>query len=86
MRRTRTLRRNLKKFPAALAEIANEVGGKTIEIWFQMLYGGHRLPLMYRMRRPQTKEPIMSFTCDTILVALELSNSLWLVGTRMPGA
>ncbi|WP_373486554.1 IS110 family transposase [Blastomonas sp.] len=28
----------------------------------------------------------MSFTSDTILVALELSNSLWLVGTRMPGA
>jgi transposase len=38
------------------------------------------------MRRPQTKEPIMSFTSDTLLVALELSNSLWLVGTRMPGA
>ena len=28
----------------------------------------------------------MSFTSNTILVALELSNSLWLVGTRMPGA
>ena len=28
----------------------------------------------------------MSFTSDTILGALELSNSLWLVGTRMPGA
>ena len=28
----------------------------------------------------------MSFTSDTILVALELSNSLWLVGTRMPSA
>lgn len=28
----------------------------------------------------------MSFTSDTILVALELSNSLWLVGTRIPGA
>ena len=27
----------------------------------------------------------MSFTSNTILVALELSNSLWLVGTRMPG-
>lgn len=27
----------------------------------------------------------MSFTSETILVALELSNSLWLVGTRMPG-
>jgi transposase len=27
----------------------------------------------------------MSFTSDTILVAIELSNSLWLVGTRMPG-
>jgi len=38
------------------------------------------------MRRPQTKEPIMSFTSNNILVALELSNSLWLVGTRMPGA
>jgi len=33
-----------------------------------------------------TKEPIMSFTSDTILIALELSNSVWLVGTRMPGA
>jgi transposase len=38
------------------------------------------------MRRPQIKEPIMSFTSDTILVALELSNSLWLVGTCLPGA
>lgn len=28
----------------------------------------------------------MSFTSDTILVALELSNSMWLVGTRMPQA
>lgn len=28
----------------------------------------------------------MSFTSDTILVALELSNSLWLVGTRQAGA
>jgi hypothetical protein len=28
----------------------------------------------------------MSFTSDTILVALELSNSLWLVGTRTAGA
>ena len=28
----------------------------------------------------------MSFTSDTILVALALSNSLWLVGTRMPSA
>lgn len=28
----------------------------------------------------------MSFTSDTILVALELSNSVWLVGTRMPQA
>lgn len=28
----------------------------------------------------------MSFTSDNILVALELSNSLWLVGTRVPGA
>jgi transposase len=28
----------------------------------------------------------MSFTSDNILVALELSNTLWLVGTRMPGA
>jgi len=28
----------------------------------------------------------MSFTSETILVALELSNSLWLVGARMPGA
>lgn len=28
----------------------------------------------------------MSFTSDTILVALELSNSLWLVGVRMPSA
>jgi hypothetical protein len=28
----------------------------------------------------------MSFTGDTILVALELSNSLRLVGTRMAGA
>jgi len=28
----------------------------------------------------------MSFTSNTILVALELSNSLWLVGTRMAGA
>ena len=28
----------------------------------------------------------MSFTSDSILIALELSNSLWLVGTRMPGA
>uniref|UniRef100_UPI001AED631C IS110 family transposase n=1 Tax=unclassified Martelella TaxID=2629616 RepID=UPI001AED631C len=28
----------------------------------------------------------MSFTSDTILVALELSNSLWLVGTRKAGA
>ncbi|MEW9310667.1 IS110 family transposase [Labrys neptuniae] len=27
----------------------------------------------------------MSFTSDTILVALELSNTLWLVGTRLPG-
>jgi transposase len=38
------------------------------------------------MRRPQSKEPIMSFTSDSILIAIELSNSLWLVGTRMPGA
>ncbi len=28
----------------------------------------------------------MSFQSNTILVALELSNSLWLVGTRLPGA
>jgi len=28
----------------------------------------------------------MSFTSDAILVALELSNSIWLVGVRMPGA
>ena len=28
----------------------------------------------------------MSFQSNTILVALELSNSIWLVGTRLPGA
>ena len=28
----------------------------------------------------------MSFTSDTIFVALELSNSFWLVGTRQAGA
>jgi transposase len=38
------------------------------------------------MRRPQTKELIMSFQSNTTLVALELSNSIWLVGTRLPGA
>jgi hypothetical protein len=38
------------------------------------------------MRRLEIKEPIMSFISDTILVALELSKSLWLVGTRVAGA